>query len=65
LFSAISETAREAAAIVMSASDTNRVDPLSPAQWNGRDFLFSPLAYRNTHSGEAVDGRLVSDAPMF
>jgi hypothetical protein len=53
------------AAIVMSASDTNRVDPVSLALENGSDSPFSPLAYGNTHSGEAFDGRLVSDAVMF
>ena len=65
LFSGISETAREAAAIVMSASDTNRVGPLSLAQWNDRDFLFSPLAYGNTHCGEPVAARLLRDAPLI
>jgi hypothetical protein len=42
LFSAVSETAREAAAIVMSASDTNRVGPVSLAPGNRVDLLFAP-----------------------
>ena len=49
----------------MSAADTNRVDPLSPAQGNGRDLLFGPLALGNTHSCEPGDGRLVRDAPLI
>ena len=28
---------------VNRSSDTNRVGPVSLAQWNGRDFVFSPL----------------------
>ena len=65
LFSGISETAREAAAIVMSASDTNRVGPLSLAQWNDRDFLFSPPEPGNSQLSERVDARLASDAPLI
>jgi hypothetical protein len=49
----------------MSSSDTNRVGPLSLAQWNDRDFLSLPLAHGNTHFGEPVAARLVSAVQMF
>jgi hypothetical protein len=47
------------------SSDTNRVGPLSLAQWNGRDFVFSPLGFRNSQFSEPVAARLVSDAPLI
>jgi hypothetical protein len=47
---------------VIRTFDTNRVGPLSLAQWNGRDFLFSPLAHPDTQFGEPVDARLVPGA---
>jgi hypothetical protein len=50
---------------VNRSSDTNRVGPVSLAQWTGCDFLFSPLEYGNTHFGEPVDAKLVPAAPMF
>ena len=63
---AISETILGCAdSTVSRSSDTNRVGPLSLAQGNGRDFLFSPLAYGNIHFGEPGAARLVSHAPLF
>jgi len=50
---------------VNRSSDTNRVGPLSLAQWNDRDFLFSPLGSGNSQLSEPVDARLVSDAPLI
>ena len=45
--------------------DTNRVGPLSPAQENERDFLFSPLESGNAQLGEPVDARLLPDAALI
>jgi hypothetical protein len=51
--------------MVMSASDTNRVGPVSLAQWNGHDFLFLSLAYGKTQLGEPGDARLLPDAALI
>jgi hypothetical protein len=50
---------------VIRTSGTNRVGPVSLAQWNGRDFLFSPQGYGNTHFGEPVAARLVSESALI
>jgi hypothetical protein len=50
---------------VIRTSGTNRVGPVSLAQWNGRDFLFSPLGSGNAQLGEPVDARLLPDAPLI
>ncbi len=50
---------------VIRTSDTNRVGPLSLAQGNERDFLFSPLGPGNSQLSEPVDERLLPDAPLI
>jgi hypothetical protein len=40
---------------VIRTSGTNRVGPVSLAQWNGRDFLSSLLGFGNAQLGEPVD----------
>jgi hypothetical protein len=63
---AISETIlRCADSTANRSSGTNRVGLLSLAQWNDRDFLFSPLAHGNRHFGEPAAARLPRDAPLI
>jgi hypothetical protein len=50
---------------VNRSSDTNRVGPVSLAQWNGCDFVFSPLGSGNSQLSEPVDARLLPDAPLI
>jgi hypothetical protein len=40
---------------VNRSSDTNRVGPVSLAQWTGCDFVFSPLGSGNSQLSERVD----------
>jgi hypothetical protein len=50
---------------VNRSSDTNRVGPVSLAQWTGCDFVFSPLGSGNSQLSEPVDARLLPDAPLI
>ena len=51
--------------MVMSASDTNRVDPVSLALENGSAFLFLAPGPGNAQFGEPVVARRLPDAPLI